>query len=429
MFLGSGLLTVLAVGLVVAWGDLSDQKLPDHPATVHPPRRHSTECGLNGAPDKTGVCVCHPGWKGAHCSIVSLSAASPSAYGLANASTPTWGGGAVFDPQTRLWHLIVGARAIPFPDDLQTDYPCDSKIVRAVSASDDPAGPYRIVEDLVPRSSWEPGVTKAPDGSLIVLFFGNLTPPVAGSTLCTNRSHTPYNLTETNTFVMVSPSGKPEGPWTTPVLVRGMENDPSRGDPYRWSCASGNPSPAFHPNGTLFAAMRQNPCWQGYATREHIGLWRADGGWNGTWTLVDPDTPVYGWGNGSQEACGDGCPSHEDPHLWIDGEGGFHLLTHDQNNMAIHSVRGAYGWSADGVEWHLETPADSNVSAWETAVRWSNGSTAPLARRQRGSFIHDPQTGRPTHLLNGADFHHHLPQSECEGCHWGQGFTLIQPLF
>ena len=61
-----------------------------------------------------------------------------------------------------------------------------------------------------------------------------------------------------------------------------------------WSCASGNPGPAFHPNGTLFAAMRHNPCWKEGAytgrTREHIGLWRADDGWNGTWEVTINDS-------------------------------------------------------------------------------------------------------------------------------------------
>ena len=75
----------------------------------------------------------------------------------------------------------------------------------------------------------------------------------------------------------VSKSGSVRGPWTTPVLVRGMENRPKPEADiggYSWRCASGNPSPAYHPNGTLFAAMRQNPCWKGHTTREHIGLWR-----------------------------------------------------------------------------------------------------------------------------------------------------------
>ena len=87
-------------------------------------------------------------------------------------------------------------------------------------------------------------------------------------------------------------------------------------------------------NGTLFAAMRQNPCWKGQKTREHIGLWRADNGWDGEWTLVNAEAPLYGGGGGSEADCTDdnGCPSHEDPHLWFDERGGAHLLTHDQNN-------------------------------------------------------------------------------------------------
>merc|ERR1712066_913067 len=220
------------------------------------------------------------------------------------------------------------------------------------------------------------------------MFYGNITnpPPVASDTCAIHPfqvSAPTYNLTTTNTYITVSHSGSPRGPWTEPILVKGMENDPTGKDPWRWSCASGNPSPAFHPNGTLFAAMRHDPCWKekpagrmgeriGYFGLSHIGLWRADMGWNSTWVLVSKE-PIYGWGNGSQQSCSDdnGCPSHEDPHLWIDSKGGFHLLTHDQNDPEVqagftHEVRGAYGWSLDGINWNLETdPIGSNASAWE----------------------------------------------------------------
>ena len=116
---------------------------------------------------------------------------------------------------------------------------------------------------------------------------------------------------------MASPSGDPRGPWSPPRGVRGMENsvDPRRrGGPYGWSCASGNPGPAFHPNGTLFAAMRQNPCFRGRRTAEHVGIWRADAGWESEWRIVT-EQPVYGWGGGGPRNCTDAaaCPSHEDP--------------------------------------------------------------------------------------------------------------------
>ena len=51
------------------------------------------------------------------------------------------------------WHLIVGSRAqdVLLPDGsgtdyTKTDYPCDSRIIRAVSADKDPAGPYKLAE-------------------------------------------------------------------------------------------------------------------------------------------------------------------------------------------------------------------------------------------------------------------------------------------
>ena len=47
----------------------------------------------------------------------------------------------------------MGSRAqdVPLPDGggtdyTKTDYPCDSRIVRAVSEGKDPAGPYKLAE-------------------------------------------------------------------------------------------------------------------------------------------------------------------------------------------------------------------------------------------------------------------------------------------
>lgn len=396
-------------------------------------------CGLNGELNaSSGRCECDVGWRGSSCSEIDLLPASPAAFGLVDDQIPTWGGGAVFEDGH--WHLIVGARAVASSNDTLTDYPCDSKIVRAASSGSDPAGPYSIVQTLFPRSSWEPGLARGPNGELLVMFFGNITnPPPVGSPECLNRS-LGYNLTTTNTYISISKSGSAKGPWTEPQLVKGMENSPLGKDAYHWRCASGNPSPAWHPNGTLYAAMRHDPCWRNAdawkpdPTREHIGIWRADHGWDGEWTAIS-DQPIFGWGNGSEFNCTEGnqCPSHEDPHLWWDHRGA-HILTHDQNNYkaGVFLDRGAYGWSLDGHNWVLETgPIDSNASAWDMFITWTNGSVTSLVRRQRPSFIRDVDTNKPTHLINGADFHRHtgpgIPHF-CEGCHWGNGVTLIQPI-
>jgi hypothetical protein len=267
------------------------------------------------------------------------------------------------------------------------------------------------------------------------MFFGNITnPPPIDSPACLEKPGLEYNITTTSTFISVSKSGSIQGPWSTPQMVQGMINQPSeRGvNGYDWNCASGNPSPAFHPNGTLYAAMRHNPCWRGFTTGEHIGIWRADNGWDGEWTCIT-DEPVFGWGGGSVEDCSDEleCPGHEDPHLWWD-ERGAHLMTHQKNNKDINKLRGAYGWSNDGIEWKYATgPLLSNNSLWDMDFLWTNGTITTMARRQRPSFIHDPVTGKPTYLINGADFTSHpapTPGPWCEGCHWGTGVTLIQPL-
>ena len=383
---------------------------------------------------------------------------------------PTWGGAAIFEAGR--WHLIVGARAQPSPrwppNATDTDYPCDSRIVLAEATAPGQEGlhgPYREVAELVPRSSWEPGLARDPStGALVMLFFGNISrafpPPPVGSARCRGvcGGHVPadlpaYNLTTTNTYVTVSASGSIRGPWTEPQLAHGLENRPDagavRGDGHDWQCASGNPSPAYHPNGTLYAAFRHNPCWAdgaGSRTREHIGLWRADAAGAmpaghaglGQWRPMSRK-PIFGWGNrgGNATHCVDAelCPSHEDPHLWFDPVGNAHVLTHYQSSPStqpnVHKTRGAYGWlSADALAagrntpWTMETtPLQSNTSAWESVLRFANGTTSTLGRRQRASIVRDPDTGNPIALMNGADF-----SVAGDGCHWGTGFTLIQPL-
>jgi hypothetical protein len=124
----------------------------------------SQHCSLNGRYDLArGLCDCDAGWKGPSCAQLDLLPASPTAYGLHFDATPTWGGTAVFDKNQQRWSLIVGSRASAADgNDSKTDYPCDSRIVRAVSHGADAAGPYTIAEVLFPRSSWEPALARAP---------------------------------------------------------------------------------------------------------------------------------------------------------------------------------------------------------------------------------------------------------------------------
>ncbi len=398
----------------------------------------SESCGLNGFFENK-TCICDAGWKGDHCHQINLLPVRAKFEknelpGANIPNIPTWGGGAVFENDH--WHLVVGSRAVNMHNNTLEGYPCDSQIIRVSSVGKDAQGPYVKKEIIFPRTSWEPSIARAPSGELVIMFFGNLTnPPDLNSAGCQNvHRNFDFNITTTGTYISISKSGSIFGPWETPIPVKGMENRPKEEldvGPFSWNCASSNPSPAFHPNGTLYAAVRHNPCWHGFTTREHIGLWRSDGLWNDSWHTVTSE-PLFGWGGGSERNCSDEnwCPSNEDPFLWW-SERGAHILVHNQNNKDIHSTRGAYGWSIDGLRWTLETDIfASNESLWDMGIHWTNSSYTILARRQRPSLIRN-ERGRMTYLITGADLHHHkVPGNSgyCEGCHWGSGFTLIQQI-
>ena len=140
-------------------------------------------CSLNGVLHD-GVCDCDAGWKGPKCERLDLAPVAPAAFGVVDSATPTWGGGARF--HAGRWYTIVGARAVATRNNAEADYPCDSKIVLAVSRSSDPAGPYAIESTLVGRSAWEPSLATDPvTGALVLMFYGNASeaPPV-GSPAC-----------------------------------------------------------------------------------------------------------------------------------------------------------------------------------------------------------------------------------------------------
>lgn len=111
-------------------------------------------CGLNGnyhTPKRKHIkagCVCDSGWMGPSCSVLNLALMQPlkqqhgqqlsqqQVPGVDLPNQPTWGGGAVFEDGK--WHFLVGARAVDRRNNSLDGYPCDSKIIRAVSATSDP---------------------------------------------------------------------------------------------------------------------------------------------------------------------------------------------------------------------------------------------------------------------------------------------------
>ena len=74
-----------------------------------------------------------------------------------------------------------------------------------------------------------------------------------------------------------------------------------------------------------------------------------------------------------------------------------------------------HAFSSDGVSWTL-----SSVNAFCNKVLLINGTTVPLARRERPKLIFD-DTGVPTHLLSSAAWGGAAARGDAT-------FTFIQPL-
>ena len=152
------------------------------------------------------------------------------------------------------------------------------------------------------------GATTTPNAQWSSWTKGAAAPAATGS--CTLELHTATSVA---------------GPWT----------------PYRNAtitpCASNNPGPIVHPNGTVYIVF----------TEQRMGLWRADT-WRGPYTLV------------TTGACGGG----EDPSLFINARGEFHCLYH-RSPFSNPDVAIGHSWSEDGFSWTtaFEPAANSTIAA------------------------------------------------------------------
>ena len=95
------------------------------------------QCELNGQ-CADGKCHCHPGWAGQFCERLDLQPAKP-ANGYRRANYSSWGGSLLFDEKRGKWLMFVAEMAAHCG---LNSWFKNSRIVRAVSASGDPEGPY-----------------------------------------------------------------------------------------------------------------------------------------------------------------------------------------------------------------------------------------------------------------------------------------------
>ena len=438
------------------------------------------DCSLNGVCTSNASCVCDPGWIGANCSRLNLGPAPPGgAFGVAPSpfSSPSrWGGNALLDPETKLWHLF--STEIPGVGCGLHDWQGGSTVIHSTASN--VLGPFTRRDLALPHDAHNPQAIRMPDGKWYIFHIGtaegkgNLPVcdeshdtsgfppwPAARSTGTTascppapkgfnltsnaciaekgcNTSHcncgpellsgpcephdvascarwghgnctatkgcSSFALRMTNncTTVMrwalhakghavpnrdwaayVGPpvpgpppakpgsslhvADSPSGPWT-PVIPA-----PPR---------CNNPAPALHPNGTLFLVCT----WFMMSAPSPRGPW-------------SPPIPFKSTGRRPLGAW-------EDPYLWFDARGNFHILAHIYKTTDGDIVSG-HAFSKDGFNWVFSSTqpyssvrlmrVSSAGMGWEG---WSERAGVRYATLERPKLIWNGS--RPVALTNGA---------------------------
>ena len=174
------------------------------------------------------------------------------------------------------------------------------------------------------------------------------------------------------------------GPWT-PF----GKNVLPGGAPGSWDENVVNMAPYPLSNGTVLLGYRGSNAQH----VEKLGVAVA-ANWSGPYASLSRAAPIVN-------------ASGEDPSLWVDPRGRFHMLFHSFATVGGHAFARALAGP-----WAL-----SDVAPYNKTITWSNGSTLTYAERERPELLLDPVTGAPSVLYTAVL----LPAPNGTG--WGRSFT------
>ena len=148
--------------------------------------------------------------------------------------------------------------------------------------------------------------------------------------------------------LQIHSASSPAGPFTAVDVVGGP-----------WSPCN-NPSPTLHPNGTLFLAC----AWSMRRASSPYGPW-------------SPSWPI---GGAKVGRCWDN-KCWEDPYLWFDVRGNWHILAHAYTQstypVAGNKISG-HGFSKDGIKWHW-----GEDEPYSNTVQHADGSSKTYSTVER----------------------------------------------
>lgn len=282
-------------------------------------------------------------------------------------------GGNIVQGGDGLFHLYVSE----ITDGGLTNWETECQCVHATSST--VSGPFEKADVSVAKWCHNAAPIRDPRGEYLLFHIGYGPEP------------------ESSGFMHHSAS--PSGPWLPAQTSPGSCN---------------NPAPAFHPNGTLFMIC------------DHMFITSASS-WEGEWQ------PKRHLG----KPAGDPDRNWEDPTLWFDRRGNFHILYHVfcLKPFAAHKeCYSGHAFSADGFAWSF-----SDVEPFSGTVAFTDGTATTFSTRERPQVIFAPgDKTTPVGFVGGVSSQ--PIGSMCDSCYLGTcsqckitkgrdwTYTVLQPL-
>ena len=388
-------------------------------------------CSLGGECSSAGTCACDPWWTGRNCTYLNLQRAKPDA-GFRPPGYHSWGGHAAFDAASGLWRGFFSFMVRRC--DLNS-WTTNSATVQATAKEID--GPYTLLGDVdpdslapgmpallvqpwshntylvhdpheqqylvwhigsgqVPPSQWKncsgdgapPAGASADHFSYVATSAARrrlrLDPGSSSSSSSSATAAPTKPLDGRGFFVATSPSLT--GPWNVSERIQVEVDIPASGywaDPGN----KGNPAPFIFPNGSallFFSSASCPPDWPGALAPSCIGMATAPS-WRGPYRAVGT-LPITS-------------PESEDPSVFRDPRGNFHLLTNVNNchnHCAAGVACGGHAHSRDGLAWSV-----LHVGSFGPVITFENGTVYNAAYVERPQVVQDPSDGTPLGFFVG----------------------------
>ena len=367
-------------------------------STWAPTCQTDDDCNLNGiCLPFIRTCKCDPGWASSDCAALNLRPAKrDSGFNTTSQGTSSWGSKIIHDLEDpKLFHLFLAE----FTDDCGLDYWSPySRIIRAESTTG-PAGPYAFAQEVVGAFAHNPAVIHSPAERKFLLYY--IGCPQSLPETCTRPSFScgPGNFINGESGVSLQSSTDLKTWRFEGQILKGADDD-------TWDADVTNPSPFPlypHHDKTSEILLAYRGCPYNCPDSELLNLATAPS-YSGPYTKIQSQ-PLFSAPN-------------EDPFIWRDKRGHFHMLTHSlepEGGFGDGPKVGRHAYSRT-----LEGPWTFNnrTLAFSTLMDFVDGTSVNFFRRERPQlFFSEDGNMTPLYLTNGV---------QEKGS--TMSYTIIQPL-